>query len=159
MGARRIIGLALAVVITTTALPSGRAAPNDSTWYGWQIMAPDAVGIASLTAAAKVHGRTADVFATIGWVMMGFDGSVVHLAHKRVAAAATSLSLRVAGALFAGLVYVGGTVGSRKEPVLGQTLLAGAIAATTLAIDWWLLAKTDSAVDPAPVGIMYGWSF
>lgn len=156
-------GLVAGTVIATLLLatvPRARAAGDDD-WYGWQIMSVDAVAVAALVTGGNTSGRVQDVAVTTGWVLLLFGGAGVHIAHDRPATAATSFSVRIASALFAGITLLGGGgLGSDAAPSRGRKLLAGAIAAAALVLDWWLLAASDSSIDASSApAIRYGWTF
>ena len=140
---RNAIAAGVAAAVFLAASPVARAEENTE-WYGWQIIASDAVGLATLAVAGRTEGKLETGLAGAGVGLLAFGGAVVHVVNERdLGVAATSVAVRLFGTLLAGITLFGSVDSSREIPT-GRWLLAGALFAAGLAVDWFLLAKSPS---------------
>lgn len=151
--------VAIAVALGVAGQPMSARAGEVGEWYGWQIMAVDAGGAASVVAASKLDGNPEAVVAIAGWTVLAFGGGVVHLLNERdLGVAGASVGARAFGALMAGITLLGGVSGEAPsvEISTGRWVLAWSFFAAGLAVDWFLLANQP---EPEGVGQSYGLSF
>ena len=79
-------------LFTGTAQAEEGATDDEKTWYGWQIMANDAAGLALAYGALATDGRTATGVMFTGTVVAwSLGGPVIHLAHGNNSGALKSL--------------------------------------------------------------------
>jgi len=105
--------------------PSPRPRNQDTNWYGWQTLIPDGVGAALVLGAFGARdGNAAGVLYATGLGVVGLDGPIVHIAHRRYGVAAASLGLRVGAAVLGALVG-GAIAGARPSARSDEDVPAG----------------------------------
>jgi hypothetical protein len=77
--------------------PATPAPKTQARWYGWQILASDAV-FASLSIVTVATSQGGNVDAEVGLVGLGYllDGPIIHAIHRRYVASALSVGARLA---------------------------------------------------------------
>ena len=153
--------------------PSEITEPAESTWYGWQTFASDAVSTGLFLAAIQLSNGngllessappSANLAAGLGMAGYVAGAPTIHILHGRPGAAAGSVFLRL------GLPIVGGLVGDRLATCppptgdygncgLGEIIvgfLGGIVAASVVdatALSW----EKPSAATEAPTGPTWG---
>ncbi|TXD35648.1 hypothetical protein FRC98_15695 [Lujinxingia vulgaris] len=144
----------LSLMMTIPSTPQNAHANNEPVppeepriWYGWQLIAFDALALAITTYAFGNLGYGApssiDVVLSAGIIIFALGSPALHLIHKQPWQAAWSLGLRVGTPLLGAMTMDSGGYGavSAIGPFLGA--LAGAALAPL--VDYALLAfKTDT---------------
>jgi hypothetical protein len=167
--ARSLLLTGLVVIVLLGARPA-RAQPvfdelPAGPWYGWQLMAADAVAAGLLF--APVSDQLGPLARGMGMITLLMDAPIVHMAHRNSGAASLSLArlpLLLLGRLLGGLA--GDLVCSQTDCAHTAPLIGAVVGVGPLIIYDWVTARRPGqlfyATTPAPprpaVPRLGGWA-